>query len=103
MPGFWISVRMDRSVSCDGYCLSRSTSTSANVADFVTICFTCFSKYLVLRHCKSRSHLTLPIARVLADHPREPAKTLSKLAEVLPHELRQVHDNLRGGNSIGLP
>ena len=36
----------------------------AKVADFVTICLTCFSSYLVLLHCRSRWHLTRPLARV---------------------------------------
>ena len=34
------------------------------MADFVTICLTCFSKYLVLQHCRSSSQFTRPLARV---------------------------------------
>ena len=49
---------MERSVSEVGYCISKATKTSAKVADLVTICLTCFSRYLVLQHCRSRSHLT---------------------------------------------
>ena len=38
----------------------------------------------------------------LAGHSEKPAKILSELAEVLACELRQVHHNLGGGNSLRL-
>ena len=44
------------------------------VADFVTICLTCFSRYLVLQHCRSRSHFTRPLARVRPVIPRNRPK-----------------------------
>ena len=31
---------------------------------YLPTCLTCFSRYLVLQHCRSRSHLTRPLAWV---------------------------------------
>ena len=42
----------------------KATNTSAKVADFVAIGLTCSSRYLVLQHCRSRSHFTRPLAWV---------------------------------------
>ena len=84
MATFRISVRMDRSVSQEGYCLSTATNTSANLADLVTICLTCFSKYLVLQHCNSRSHYTQPLMWVwpviLRNRPKFYANSLRFLS-----------------------
>ena len=55
---------METSVSWDGYCLSKATYALAKVADFVTICLTYFSRYLVLQYCRTRSHFTCALARV---------------------------------------
>ena len=71
---------MERLVSQVVYCLSKATNTSAKLADYVTICLTCFSRYLVLQHCESRSHFTRPLARVwpviLRNRPKFSANSL---------------------------
>ena len=50
----------------------------------MTICLTCFSRYFVLQHCKSRSHLTLPEAWVWPVSRRKRPKFSAKLARSFP-------------------
>ena len=62
----------------------QGSHTSAKVAELVTICLTCFSRYLVLQHCRNRSHLTRPLAWVWPVNRRNQPKFSANSLRSLP-------------------